>query len=122
MIFRLAKFLLKLIFGSILTIGIFVLVILFAAKGCTSWYAESNPEVYTSQPTNVIMSHQICEAAPIGTGHACCLPSCQKVFTKVRSDINCCSYEHEQVYQDFYKKWMHGQSYADIAEKYGIAY
>ena len=116
MIFKVAKFVIKVFLGIALGIGLFIYLIV------GSFAAMRSAEPVDKNMTFIIESYEICSEYPVGTWHAC--PVCGKNFYK--QDINFCSHKCEKKYSEMKTAWDKAKSAEEEAQnvlrKYGKKY
>ena len=113
MIFKVAKFFIKLIFG--IALGISLGVYLVAGTVVAIRNANEDPH---KKMSFVIRDYEVCAGHPQGTGLAC--PICGKNFYK--QDIPCCSQKCEHKYQEMKTAWDNAQAAEKELNKLGKRY
>ena len=120
MVFKIVKFFVELGIGVFLGIAAFVFTIVVLVKGVKNYYEDSR--LPYNDASYVVRSHQICEDSPVGTGHICCIPGCETIFTKQAPEMNVCSPEHERQYQEIYRIWTSGLENKEKLERLGVQF
>ena len=114
MIFKVAKFFIKMIIGIALGIGLGV----YLVTGTIVAIKTANEDPHKNM-SFVIQDYDICSEYPVGTWHAC--PVCGKNFYK--QDINFCSHKCEKKYNEMKTAWDKAKSADEEAQnvlkKYG---